>query len=164
MPGPAAQIRIPFPPSVNSYWHKAVILPRKWSGVIRSLLGPRLWKRVARRFVGQGQWPTVLVFVGEEGKGYRREVVQAICDRFPGLKPTRSRLKVTLTAHMPDRRNHDLDNLCKASLDALTVAQVWEDDEQIDHLEVIRGTVHPPGWLDVRIEKLPVPIQQEMFQ
>lgn len=38
--------------------------------------------------------------------------------------------KVTITAHRPDRRRRDLDNLLKPILDCLVKAQVVEDDSK----------------------------------
>lgn len=61
------------------------------------------------------------------------------------------RLCVRIVAHPPDRRDRDLDNLLKAALDSLTKAKVWEDDSQIDRLEVTRGMVVVGGRLEVEI-------------
>ena len=48
-------------------------------------------------------------------------------------------LTATLFAVMPDNRCRDLDNLLKATLDALTCAGVWDDDSQIHDLRITRG-------------------------
>ena len=56
-----------------------------------------------------------------------------------GRAPLDGKLAVRVVAVAPDRRKRDLDNLLKATLDALTHAKVWHDDGQIDRLEVERA-------------------------
>jgi crossover junction endodeoxyribonuclease RusA len=55
---------------------------------------------------------------------------------------------------MPDRYRRDLDNVCKAMLDALGHAGVYQDDSQIDRLEIVRGAVRAPGAAVVMIEEI----------
>ena len=58
-----------------------------------------------------------------------------------------------LCMETPDRRRRDLDNVCKACLDALSPEKgkvrgfpgVWLADSQIDILHVERGPVHREG-------------------
>lgn len=45
-------------------------------------------------------------------------------------------IRVVIQAFRPDRRKRDLDNLLKATLDALTKAGAWEDDSQIVDLRI----------------------------
>lgn len=67
--------------------------------------------------------------------------------------PLGGRLRVTVTAHPPTRARRDLDNLGKATLDALTHARVWIDDEQIDRLTFERGEVRKGGALSLLVEE-----------
>jgi crossover junction endodeoxyribonuclease RusA len=67
-------------------------------------------------------------FVSQFGKAYRQEV-------WAELK---NRLHVKIIASPPDNRKRDLDNILKSLLDAMTHAGVYEDDEQIDALELYR--------------------------
>lgn len=60
-------------------------------------------------------------------------------------------LAVHVTVHPPDRRRRDLDNAMKALLDALAHGGAYEDDSQIDRLEIVRGAVVPGGKVIVRI-------------
>lgn len=53
------------------------------------------------------------------------------------------RLAVHVDFMPPDRINRDLDNICKATLDALQKAGVYDNDCQIDDLRVVRHTI--PG-------------------
>jgi crossover junction endodeoxyribonuclease RusA len=48
----------------------------------------------------------------------------------------------------------DLDNRVKPLLDALTAAEVWQDDSLIDELHIVRAPVKAPGWVDVTIETI----------
>lgn len=108
----------------------------------------------------------VLAYIGQRGKDFRSAVRQSIIDQFGrDLRPTSHRVRVEIVVHGPDRRARDIDNLTKAALDALTHAQVWEDDSQIDELHVVRGTARPgSGCLDVTIEALPeTEVQRGLF-
>lgn len=72
-----------------------------------------------------------------EGRAYR-----ALAQTWRMLAPPLAgRLSVRLELHAPDKRRRDLDNALKAPLDALTHAGVYDDDSQIDRLEVVRGDV-----------------------
>jgi crossover junction endodeoxyribonuclease RusA len=66
-----------------------------------------------------------------------RNQVHTIClaTRAPKLS---GRLRVAITLFPPDRRRFDIDNRIKATLDALQKAGLYDDDEQIDQLEVTR--------------------------
>lgn len=80
--------------------------------------------------------------VGDAGVAFRGATLAAV--RRSGLAlgdPGRSRLRVALRAFQPDKRRRDLDNLLKATLDALAHAGVYEDDAQIDELVVVRAGV-----------------------
>lgn len=109
-------VRLPWPPSVNHYWHR------------------------------QGSRS----FIGTAGKRFRAEVLDTI------KNPPRllGRLRVLIELVMPDRRRRDVDNYAKAALDALTHAEVYGDDCQIDELIVRRLHVEPPGCVDIVISEV----------
>ena len=88
-------------------------------------------------------------FILKRGLEFRSEVC-AIVDAA-GLETLGGRLLVDTVACPPDRRRRDLDNVCKATLDALAHAGVYQDDCQIDALHVERGAVIPGGKVTVRI-------------
>jgi crossover junction endodeoxyribonuclease RusA len=58
---------------------------------------------------------------------------------------------VCITAHPPDNRKRDLDNLQKSLLDSITCAGVWQDDSQIMHLSITMGVKRKDGGVTVRI-------------
>jgi len=96
------------------------------------------WRRVGAR-----------TLVSAEGRRYRKRVVALLqgrrTARFDGG------LSVHIAVHPPDRRRRDLDNVCKALLDALESAGVYADDGQIDHLEIERGEIVEGGCVKVVI-------------
>ena len=66
------------------------------------------------------------------------------------VSPLPGRVSVDMTAHPPDRRRRDLDNLVKIVLDSLK-GRVFGDDSAIDRLSIERGPVEPGGIIRVRI-------------
>jgi crossover junction endodeoxyribonuclease RusA len=62
-----------------------------------------------------------------------------------------------MDAYPPDHRRRDIDNLIKATADALQHAGVYEDDSQVDLLVVRRCEPdRPRGHVEVRVEELPL--------
>lgn len=121
---------LPWPPSNNHYWGKRVVPAR-----------PK---------------PFVKVYIAKAGKQFRKDVQDAVWQQCGTVRPTDERLTVSIVSRAPNNRKHDLDNLLKATLDALTHAGVWSDDSHIDRLTMERGPVdRPHGRLDVTIETIP---------
>lgn len=114
-------LTLPFPPSTNTYWRHLSKGP---------LAGRTL--------------------LSEAGRTYREAVRKLVLAEHCPTHAAEHRLSVQIDAWMPDRRRRDLDNMLKATLDALTHAGVWADDSQIDHLS-IRRMVGIGGMLKVRI-------------
>ncbi len=67
------------------------------------------------------------------------------------------RLAVSIELIAPTKRKYDIDGRIKAVLDALQHAMLFEDDEQVDHLDVRRLHVEAPGACDVTITQLTPP-------
>lgn len=120
-------ITLPFPPSVNRYW--------------RHLTRGKLAGRV---------------LISEEGRAYREAIVATIRQLSLG-GPLLGRLCVELVAHPPDRRQRDLDNLLKATLDGLQHARVYGNDGQIDRLVITRGDVVRDGFVEVVVREIQPP-------
>lgn len=93
------------------------------------------------------------VLVSAAGRAYRKRVRGVVAGTELG--DMAGRLGVRITAHPPDRRRRDLDNTLKATLDALQDAGLYEDDGQIDELQVLRGEVVKDGRLDIDIWQIP---------
>jgi len=117
-------LTLPFPPSVNTYWRH-----------------PTTGKLAGRHLIS------------EKGRAYRTAVLAAVLGQRRNRKLD-GRLSVQITAHVPDRRQRDLDNMLKALLDALTHAGVWADDSAIDRLEIKRGSQIDGGRVLVEIVEM----------
>lgn len=104
-------LRLPWPPSINHYYGTRVI-----------------GKRAIR-------------YIGKKGKDFREEVKNLVSSNLEHAEKyftKDARLDVIIRVHSPDRRRRDIDNLCKATLDALQHAGIYADDTNIDALLVVR--------------------------
>lgn len=110
---------LPYPPSVNDYWHHD------------------------RR----GH-----TYLAANGRAYRTDVLAAVLSG--GRYRITGRLDVEVVLHPPDRRRRDLDNAMKSLLDSIQHAGVYEDDSQIDRLEIRRGDVVKGGKCLVRVKAI----------
>lgn len=86
------------------------------------------WPPSTNRYWRHWQGRTLL---SREGRTYREAAV--ILSRGAGSVGD-APCRVAILAHKPDARRRDLDNLLKASLDALAAAGVYTDDAQITSL------------------------------
>lgn len=119
------RIQLPYPPSVNSYW----------------------------RHLGRGKH-----LISAEGRNYKRRVAELVlverACRSIQRDPMRGRLVMEVVAYPPDSRRRDIDNLLKATLDALGDAGVYVDDSQIRELLIKWGDKRAGGALDVAISEI----------
>jgi crossover junction endodeoxyribonuclease RusA len=83
-----------------------------------------------------------------------REAVQAFVIENNISKFGDKKLKLTLILRPRDKRKIDIDNRIKAVLDALEHAGVFDNDFQVDHIEMIRGEQIKGGLLHVVIEEI----------
>lgn len=92
------------------------------------------------------------MLISAKGREYRNAVgTQVIVQR--GSKHLTGSLVVVIEAWRPDKRRRDLDNLLKATLDALAHAGVYEDDSQVVDLRIYwADTVG--GMLKVKVSEL----------
>ncbi|WP_233854064.1 RusA family crossover junction endodeoxyribonuclease [Paraburkholderia sp. HD33-4] len=90
------------------------------------------------------------MYITQQGKDFRKAVAEIIAER-QCLKFGTARLFMAVRLSMRDKRASDLDNRLKALCDALEHAGVFDDDEQIDELHIIRGPVLKGGECRVMI-------------
>ena len=77
--------------------------------------------------------------MSKQGREYKKAVANYISEsNTPKLGSVRLCLEVVLWPK--DKRKYDIDNRIKALLDSLQDAGVFDDDEQIDQINVYRGT------------------------
>lgn len=97
-------------------------------------------------------WRGRMVVTGR-GKKYKEEVFRYVFRHELDVQLA-DRLIVHITLCAPTKRECDLDNFNKCLLDALTEANVWNDDSQIDDLRIERGSVIKGGLVLVSIDTL----------
>lgn len=103
------ELVLPWPPSINHYWKHRVIGKR------------------------------AQVYLSAEGVAFKKAVIDAVFVTAKKENVFDGRLSVELLLHPPTLRKYDIDNRIKSTLDAITNAGIWIDDEQIDQLKVTRG-------------------------
>jgi len=92
------------------------------------------------------------MIVSAKGREYRQAVANVV--QWRELRPMfEGPVAVELTFCPPDKRRRDLDNLLKATFDALTSAGVWGDDNQVNEFTVRRGKQAKGGQLRVSVRK-----------
>lgn len=89
------------------------------------------------------------VRVGDAGMAFRTAVM--VWCRQNRIKPLVGRLAMSIDLYPPDNRRRDLDNVLKATLDALQHGGAYADDCQIDYLSVNRSAVIKGGKMCVVI-------------
>lgn len=79
------------------------------------------------------------VYLSPEVHRFRRAVDRAVQKQLGTPPLLRGRLAARVELSMPDQACRDVPNYAKALLDALTLAKVWVDDEQLDWFLMTRG-------------------------
>ena len=93
------------------------------------------------------------VYLSKRAAKFRTDVYADVLEQ--GRKHHKGKVSVCMSVQPPnDHRKHDLDNLAKATLDALTAAGVWSDDSQIDDLRIVRGECVKGGKMVVEIREI----------
>jgi len=100
------------------------------------------WRRVGNQTI-----------LSADARQYRKDVLNTYACRR--IRPMQGPLKVSIIFYRPDKRRRDLDNLPKGLLDSLKHAGVYEDDSQIEHLDMKFGPVRKGGLAVVTIIDLP---------
>ena len=115
-------------------------------------------------YIAELPWPATVnkywriwqgrVLISTQGREYRKTVQAKVFADFEGQLPRwEHRLSVEILAYPPDRRQRDLDNLLKSTLDSLQHAGVYQDDSQIDEMTIFRRTVQKSGAIVVSVRE-----------
>lgn len=67
---------------------------------------------------------------------------------------THTKLRLELYLYPPDAKKRDIDNVCKAILDALQYAEVYDDDYKVWQLYVERKEVRKYGEVEIRLSEI----------
>ena len=92
--------------------------------------------------------------ISREGRTFRKRVCALLGGG--GLPPYEGPLALCMDAFPPDRRRRDLDNIQKATLDAIEHAGIYHDDSQINLLVARRRQIVRNGRLVVCLDTLPL--------
>lgn len=103
------------------------------------------WRAVTGNFKG------ARVLLSAKGRDYKTTVAANI--NRPD-KPMTGDLCVFLVCSPPDRRRRDVDNILKATFDALQYAGVYEDDSQIVEMHFKKSAITKGGSLRIEITKM----------
>jgi len=83
-------------------------------------------------------------YMSKQGREYKAKVADYIVESgTPKLGAARLALDIVLWPK--DKRKYDIDNRIKALLDSLQDAGVFDDDEQIDQINIFRGSGEVKG-------------------
>lgn len=89
------------------------------------------------------------VFIKAEGRTFRERVADIVASN--GCVKQEGNLAMFIFVSPPDKRKRDLDNLVKATQDALQEAGCYDNDCQIAGLHVERGQIQKGGKVFVQI-------------
>ena len=87
--------------------------------------------------------------LSDRAKAYRKEVYYTI----PRIDALKGPLCVDMDVYPRSRRRYDVDNLAKATLDALTNAGIWVDDSQVVSLCMTKRDVVKGGQIVLRVSR-----------
>jgi crossover junction endodeoxyribonuclease RusA len=83
-------------------------------------------------------------FLSKKTKDFRERVQEVVIDAKARIE---GRIAVFYAIYPPDRRHRDIGNLEKQTTDALMLAGVFDDDEQIDFILMVRREVVKGGMI-----------------
>lgn len=94
------------------------------------------------------------LFLSQKGRKFRDQLVQDAHEQLAGMDRIDCKVRIDVIAWVPDNRKRDLDNLVKPIQDAISHADIWGDDSQVDQLCVYRGAKSAPhGAIYIRISE-----------
>ena len=93
-------------------------------------------------------------YMSKAGRKFKTDVAD-IVSQSKQNKVGAARIRINMVVWPRDRRKFDLDNRIKSVLDSLQDAVVFDDDEQIDEINIARGNkIVSGGCVHVLIEEI----------
>lgn len=86
--------------------------------------------------------------LSKRARDYKEQVratVEYCVEPMDGTPRWLGELALLIELTPPDKRARDVDNYTKAILDALEGAEIFENDKQVQHLEVFKARPRKPG-------------------
>lgn len=96
------------------------------------------------------------IVLSDEARLYRFRVAAAVMNQIGFQRSIADPVRVTIQVFPPDRKRRDIDNIFKATLDALTHAKVWNDDSQVKRVVVDMCEPEKGGSLKIGITASPL--------
>lgn len=124
-------ITLPYPPSVNHYWDSRAVRSKKTNRLC------------------------VIKYLSARAKSFRKECDARVKEQI-GIPPKlKGRLAVIVHQHYKATgQRQDIDNCLKPLFDALEWCRVYQNDEQIDELLVVRKRRAAEGRVEVVIKTI----------
>lgn len=128
-------IELPWPPSVNNYWTSRAVYAKK--------------KKTTTKTNGK---LSIMKTLSERARAFRKTAIDECLVQGAINKALKGPLAVKLELYPPKNFRYDADNFCKGVLDALTHANVYGDDCQVEDLHIRKMFKVPDGKVIVQIE------------
>ena len=93
--------------------------------------------------------------LSEKGRAYKDEAELLLMQQVHNPVPLEGPLKVYIQVYVPDRRRRDMDNILKPILDQLGENGFYEDDSQVDDIQIQRMGIQKPGCVFVAVSEIP---------
>ncbi len=126
------KLTLPFPPSVNHYWHSKIVKNKK----------------------GRPGRLQIMRYLSKRAKDFRADVQGCVFEQLGKAPRLKCGLAVIVHQHAGPGNVQDIDNGLKGLFDALEWAKVYVNDSQIDELLVIRKRRTAVARVDVILKPL----------
>jgi len=103
----------------------------------------RYWRNIRGRTI-----------VSKEARLYKFNIKELIFFIYKIKTPYFGKLELEISAFPPDKRQRDLDNLLKVTLDSLQSGKLFLNDYQIDKIFIERKEVVKNGKLAIKIREI----------
>lgn len=89
--------------------------------------------------------------ISKRGRDYRKSAIECLNALNLSGENITKRMHLSVVINPPTLRKYDIDNWCKAPFDALTHANFWLDDEQVDSLSIKKGLKIKGGGITIMV-------------